>query len=171
MKKDSTRYVAFGGMIAALYVVLTYVANLFGLASGAIQVRLSEALTILPVFTAVAVPGLAVGCLLANILTGCVVWDVIFGTLATLIGAVGTRLLRNKPYVAWIPPVVSNAVIIPIVLMKAYGVEDVAVFGQTFAGNALWPMLVLTVGIGEIISCGLLGLMLYQTLKKTKIEF
>ena len=56
-------------------------------------------------------------------------------------------------------------------LMKAYGVEDVAVFGQTFAGNALWPMLVLTVGIGEIISCGLLGLMLYQTLKKTKIEF
>ncbi len=171
MKKDSTRYVAFGGMIAALYVVLTYVANLFGLASGAIQVRLSEALTILPVFTAVAVPGLAVGCLLANILTGCVVWDVIFGTLATLIGAVGTRLLRNKPYVAWIPPVVSNAVIIPIVLMKAYGVEDVEVFGQTFAGNALWPMLVLTVGIGEIISCGLLGLMLYQTLKKTKIEF
>ena len=171
MKKDSTRYVAFGGMIAALYVVLTYVANLFGLASGAIQVRLSEALTILPVFTAAAVPGLAVGCLLANILTGCVVWDVIFGTLATLIGAVGTRLLRNKPYVAWIPPVVSNAVIIPIVLMKAYGVEDVAVFGQTFAGNALWPMLVLTVGIGEIISCGLLGLMLYQTLKKTKIEF
>lgn len=171
MKKDSTRYVAFGGMIAGLYVVLTYVANLFGLASGAIQVRLSEALTILPVFTAAAVPGLAVGCLLANILTGCVVWDVIFGTLATLIGAVGTRLLRNKPYVAWIPPVVSNAVIIPIVLMKAYGVEDVAVFGQTFAGNALWPMLVLTVGIGEIISCGLLGLMLYQTLKKTKIEF
>ncbi len=171
MKKDSTRYVALGGMIAALYVVLTYVANLFGLASGAIQVRLSEALTILPVFTAAAMPGLAVGCLLANILTGCVVWDVIFGTLATLIGAVGTRLLRNKPYVAWIPPVVSNAVIIPIVLMKAYGVEDVAVFGQTFAGNALWPMLVLTVGIGEIISCGLLGLMLYQTLKKTKIEF
>ena len=172
MKKDTTtRYVVFGGIIAALYVVLTYIANLLGIASGAIQVRLSEALTILPVFTAAAVPGLTVGCLLANILTGCVIWDVVFGTLATLIGAVGTRLLRNKPYVAWIPPVVSNAVIVPVVLMKAYGVEDVAVFGQTFAGNALWPMLVLTVGIGEIISCGLLGLMLYQSLKKARIEF
>ena len=171
MKKDSTRYVAFGGMIAALYVVLTYVANLFGLASGAIQVRLSEALTIMPVFTAAAVPGLAVGCVLANLLTGCAVWDVVFGSLATLIGAVGTRMLRKKPYVAWIPPVVSNAVIVPFILIYAYHVPDVEVFGKVFSGNALWPMLALTVGIGEIISCGLLGLMLYQTLKKTKIEF
>ena len=85
-----------GAMIAALYVVLTFIANLAGLASGVIQVRLSEALTILPVFTAAAVPGLAVGCVLANLLTGCAVWDVVFGSLAILIGAVGTRLLRKK---------------------------------------------------------------------------
>ena len=85
-----------GAMIAALYVVLTFIANLAGLASGVIQVRLSEALTILPVFTAAAVPGLAVGCVLANLLTGCAIWDVVFGSLATLIGAVGTRLLRKK---------------------------------------------------------------------------
>ena len=173
MKKDSTRYVAFGGIIAALYVVLTYLVNLLfpGMANMAIQVRLSEAMTILPVFTAAAVPGVTVGCMLANLLIGSNIWDIIFGTMATLIGAVGTRMLRKKPYVAWIPPVISNAVIVPIVLMKAYGVEDVTVFGQTFAGNALWPMLVLTVGIGEIISCGLLGMMLYQSLKKAKIEF
>ena len=172
MKKDSvTRSVAFGGIIAALYVVLTFVANAFGLASGAIQVRISEALTILPVFTAAAVPGLAVGCLLANLLTGCIAWDIVFGTMATLLGALGTRLLRNKPYVAWIPPVAANCVIVPIVLMKAYGVPDVEVFGTTFTGGALWPMLVLTVGIGEVISCGLLGLLLYQALKKAKVEF
>ena len=76
-----------GAMIAALYVVLTFIANLAGLASGVIQVRLSEALTILPVFTAAAVPGLAIGCVLANLLTGCAIWDVVFGSLATLIGA------------------------------------------------------------------------------------
>ena len=169
--KNTAMMVAFGGVIAALYVVLTYVANLFGLASGAIQVRLSEALTILPVFTTAAIPGLTVGCLLANLLTGCVVWDVVFGTLATLIGAVGTRLLRNKPYVAWIPPVVSNAVIVPIVLMKAYHVDELAVFGKTFAGNTLWPMLVVTVGLGEIISCGILGIALYHALKRTNIKF
>lgn len=157
-----------GGAIAALYVVLTLVAQAFGLASGAIQVRLSEALTILPCFTAAAVPGLTVGCLLANLLTGCALWDVVFGTLATLIGAVGTYLLRKKPLLAWIPPVVSNAVIVPVVLMKAYGVEDVAVFGSIFAGASLWPMLILTVAIGEVIACGVLGLMLYKALQKTK---
>ena len=171
MKKNSfnVKTLTVGGAIAALYVVLTLVAQAFGLASGAIQVRLSEALTILPCFTAAAVPGLTAGCLLANIITGCALWDVVFGTLATLIGAVGTYLLRKKPLLAWIPPVVSNAVIVPVVLMKAYGVEDVAVFGSTFAGTALWPMLILTVAIGEVIACGVLGLMLYKALQKTKI--
>ena len=162
MKKDTTRYVAFGGIIAALYVVLTYVANLFGLASGAIQVRLSEALTILPVFTTAAIPGLAVGCVLANLLTGCLPLDVIFGSLATLIGAIGTRKLRNKPYLAWIPPVISNAVIVPFVLLY---------YANEYQVSSPWIILVLTVGAGEIISCGLLGLMLYQSLKKARIEF
>ena len=143
-----------GGVIAALYVALTFVAAAFGLASGAIQVRLSEALTILPVFTASAVPGLTVGCVLANLLTGCAPWDVVFGSLATLLGAIGTRLLKNKPYVAWIPPVVANAVIVPFVLQKVYGVEDA------------WWYLVLTVGAGELIACGILGMLLYHSLKK-----
>ncbi len=151
--KNTAMMVAFGGVIAALYVVLTWIANLMGLASGAIQVRLSEALTILPVFTATAIPGLTVGCVLANLLTGCAAWDVVFGSLATLLGAVGTRLLRNRPLLAWIPPVVSNAVIVPIILIKVYVVPDA------------WWYLVLTVGAGEIIACGLLGLLLWRALR------
>ena len=147
-----------GAMIAALYVVLTFIANLAGLASGVIQVRLSEALTILPVFTAAAVPGLAVGCVLANLLTGCAIWDVVFGSLATLIGAVGTRLLRGQsPVRAVLPPILSNIIIVPLVLQRVYGVED-----------AYW-YLAMTVGAGEIISCGVLGLLLYRSLKNTKI--
>ena len=154
MKHSNAQKVAFGGITAALYVVLTVIANALGLASGVIQVRFSEALTILPVFTPAAIPGLTVGCVLANLITGCLPWDVVFGSLATLIGAVGTHLLRNKPHIAWIPPVVSNMAIVPIVLMKVYGVTDA------------WWYLVLTVGAGEIISCGILGLLLYHSAKK-----
>ncbi len=153
MNKNNTLKLVTGGLIAALYVVLTVFAAQFNLASGAIQVRFSEALTIMPVFTAAAVPGLAVGCVLANLLTGCAAWDVIFGSLATLIGAVGTRLLKDKPLLAWIPPVLSNMAIIPIILIKVYAVPDA------------WWFLVLTIGAGEIISCGLLGLLLWRSLK------
>ncbi|MBQ9252321.1 MAG: QueT transporter family protein [Clostridia bacterium] len=153
MKKFTSKDLALGGMIAALYVVLTMVSAAFGLASGAIQVRLSEALTILPVLTASAVPGLTIGCLLANLITGCAAWDVVFGSVATLLGAIGTRLLKDKPFLAWIPPVVSNMVIVPVVLMKVYGVEDA------------WWYLTLTVGAGEVIACGVLGLLLLRALK------
>ena len=153
MKNSNAWKAAFGGIIAALYVVLTIIANALGLASGAIQVRFSEALTILPVFTPAAIPGLTVGCVLANLITGCAPWDVVFGSLATLIGAAGTRLLRKNPWIAWIPPVISNMAIIPIVLQKVYGVPDA------------WWYLVLTVGAGEIISCGVLGMLLYYSVK------
>ena len=153
MRNNYARNIAMGGVIAALYVVLTVVATALGLASGAVQVRFSEALTIMPVFTASAVPGLTVGCVLANLITGCAPWDVVFGSLATLLGAVGTRLLRKKPLLAWIPPVVSNMLIVPIVLQQVYGVPDA------------WWYLVLTVGAGEVISCGILGLLLYRSLK------
>ena len=153
MNKSNTLKLVKGGLIAALYVVLTVLAAQFNLASGAIQVRFSEALTILPVFTASAVPGLAVGCVLANLLTGCAAWDVVFGSLATLIGAVGTRLLKDKPLLAWIPPVLSNMAIIPIILIKVYAVPDA------------WWFLVLTIGAGEALSCGVLGLLLYKALK------
>ena len=153
MNKNNTLKLVTGGLIAALYVVLTVLAAQFNLASGAIQVRFSEALTIMPVFTVAAVPGLTIGCVLANLLTGCAAWDVVFGSLATLIGAVGTRLLKDKPLLAWIPPVLSNMAIIPIILIKVYAVPDA------------WWFLVLTIGAGEIISCGLLGLLLWRSLK------
>ena len=153
MNNIKTKQLVTGGMIAAIYVVLTVLAAQLNLASGAIQVRFSEALTILPVFTVAAVPGLAIGCVLANLLTGCAVWDVVFGSVATLIGAVGTRLLKNKPLLAWIPPALSNMAIIPIILIKVYAVPDA------------WWFLVLTVGAGEVLSCGVLGLLLWRSLK------
>ncbi len=141
------------GMIAAIYVVLTLFVAAFNLANGAIQVRISEALTILPYFTSAAIPGLTIGCLLSNILTGCALPDIIFGTLATLIGAVGTHLLRKNRYLCAIPPIVSNALIIPLILKFAYGLEGAYLF------------FVLTVGAGEVISCFVLGELLLTTLK------
>lgn len=151
MRKNTTREIAFGGMIAALYIVLTMVSAAFGLASGVIQVRLSESLCLLPVLTGAAVPGLMIGCVLANLITGCLPLDVVFGSLATLIGAVGTRMMRKKYSMwAWIPPVLSNAIIVPFVLIHVYGVTDA------------WWFLFLTVGAGELISCGLIGLGVFQ---------
>ena len=157
MKNSKAKNITHSAIIAALYVVLTLAAQLLGLASGAIQVRFSEALTILPVFTSAAIPGLAIGCLISNIIAGGVIWDIIFGTFATLIGAVGTYILRNHRWAAPIPPIVANAVIVPFVLIYAYG-----------ATEAL-PFLMLTVGIGEVISAGVLGTVLLKTLDKTNI--
>lgn len=140
-------------MIAAIYVVLTYVANAFGLANYAIQVRFSEALTILPYFTPAAIPGLFIGCLLSNILTGCAIPDIVFGSLATLAGAVFTYKLRKYKWLAPVPPIVANAIIVPFVLLYAYGISP------------LWLSFI-TVTIGEIISCGVLGMILLFALEK-----
>ena len=146
-------------MVAALYVVLSFAISAFGLASGAIQVRVSEALTILPYFTVSAIPGLTIGCLLFNLLSGAAILDVIFGTLATLLGAVGSYFLgKAAKKIAWmkflvpVPPILTNAFIVPWILKTAYGLQD-----------AYW-YLVATVGIGEVISCGLLGMVLMYAL-------
>ncbi len=149
-----TKSIAQAGIIAALYVVLTYVAHLFDLDSKAVQLRFSEALTILPVLTGAAIPGVTLGCLLANILMGCVLMDIVLGPVATLLGAIGTWMLRDKPYLAWIPPVISNMVIVPFVLWKGYGLP-----GDTYLMNTL------TVCLGEVLSCGVLGIMLYRSVK------
>lgn len=144
-------FIVHAALIAALYVVLTLLANFFGLANYAIQVRFSEALTILPFFTTAAIPGLGIGCLLSNILTGCALPDIVFGTAATLIGAVFTRVLRKNKWLAPLPPIIANTVIVPFVLLYAYGMKP------------LWFSF-LTVGIGEIVSCGILGLLLLNAL-------
>lgn len=161
MKNKKTLYLTQAAMIAALYVLLTYAANAFGLASQAIQVRFSEALTILPFFTPAAIPGLTVGCLLSNILTGAILPDIIFGSLATLLGALGTWALRRTKvkWLAPIPPIAANTLIVPFIL--AYGYH---------APGAIWYFM-LTVGAGEVISCGVLGMLLAIPLEKYKRIF
>ncbi len=157
MKNNKALFITHAALIAALYVVLTYLASMLGLSSGAIQIRFSEALTILPYFTPAAIPGLFIGCVIANLLSGAVIWDVIFGSAATLIGALGTYLLcRKTKLLAPLPPIIANTVIVPFVLTYAYGVPDGL------------PFLALTVGIGEIISCGVLGMILLKCLEKYK---
>lgn len=148
-------FIVHAAVIAALYVVLTLLANSLGLANYAIQLRFSEALTILPFFTPAAIPGLFVGCIISNLLTGAIPYDIIFGSLATLLGALGTYALRNTTkWLAPLPPIVANTLIVPFVLAYAYH----------FEGSIFYFML--TVGAGEIISCGVLGLLLLSVLQK-----
>ena len=154
MNNKKAYFITQAAVIAALYVVLTLFINAFDLASGAIQVRISEALTILHYFTPAAVPGLFIGCLLSNFMTGAAIWDIIFGSLATLIGAIGTYLLRKWKWCAPLPPILSNTIIIPFVLTYAYGIP----------GGI--PFFMLTVGAGEVLSCGVLGMILLFALQR-----
>lgn len=161
--KKTTLFITQAAVIAALYVALTVFINAFNLANGVIQFRISEALTILPFFCPPAVYGVSVGCFLSNLLMGNHPLDLIFGTLATIIGAVLTYLIgvyfrkrgkKGGEYLAPLPPILANAFIIPFVLRYAYGMTD-----------AIWFM-VLTVGAGEVISCGILGVLLYKVMEK-----
>lgn len=175
MRNKKVLFITQAAVIAAVYFVLTYFISAFDLASGAIQVRISEALCVLPLFTPAAIPGLFLGCLLSNLLTGNI-WDVVFGSLATLLGALGTFLLsgptrrreksdsrektgtldKKRKWLAPLPPIAANTLIIPFVLYYAY----------RFPGSI--PYFMLTVGIGEIISCGVLGSVLLNMLYKYK---
>ena len=159
MRNKNVSMITQGAIIAALYVVLTMIANAMGLANYAIQVRFSEALCILPFFTVAAIPGLTIGCLISNLLTGAMIWDVLFGSLATLIGAIGTYLLRKYKVLMTFPPVIANAVIVPMVLRYGYGLA------WEYQGVD-WsiPYFATTVGIGEIISVGVLGSVLLNAL-------
>ena len=149
-------------MVAASYVVLTYLSAAMGLSSGVIQCRLSEVLCVLPYFMGrCAVPGLAIGCLLANLLTGCVIYDVIFGSLATLLGALGAYALRKLPlrrvrFLLPVATVLANAVIVPFVLQYAYHVPDA------------WWFLCLTVTVGEVIAAGVGGVLMSFLLERYK---
>ena len=153
MKNKSTLYLVQAAAIGAIYVVLTLIFAPFSF--GEVQVRISEALTILPFFTPVAIPGLFVGCIIANILGGCIPIDIIFGSIATLLGAIFTYKLRNKSrWLAPLPPIIANTVIVPFVLYYGYGV------------NLPIPFMMLTVGVGEIISCAVIGMILLNALSK-----
>ena len=153
MENKKVAFLTQAAMIAAIYVVLTVLFAPFGF--GEVQVRVAEALTILPAFTPAAIPGLFIGCLLGNILGGAILPDIIFGSAATLIGAVFTYLLRKKhPLLAPVPPIIANIIIVPLVLRYGYGII-----------LPLW-MMALSVGAGEVISCGVLGMILYGSLHK-----
>lgn len=155
MKNKKVLFLTQSAMIAAIYVVLALLFRPFSF--GEVQVRIAEALTILPVFTPAAVPGLFIGCLIGNILGGSVLPDIIFGSLATLIGAYFTYLLRRQnKFLAPLPPIISNTVIVPFILRYAYGI------------NLPISFMMLTVGIGEFISCGVLGMIVYTALAKYK---
>ena len=159
MKNKKLLLMSQAAMIAAVYVALTC---LFApISFSEIQVRIAEALTILPVFTPAAIPGLFIGCLIGNTISGALLPDILFGSLATLIGAFFTWKLRKaKPFFAPIPPILSNTVIVPFVLRYAYLVELPI------------PLMMLTVCIGEILSCGVLGLILYYALRpKSQLIF
>ena len=158
MKNKKAYFITEAAIIAAIYVVLTLAINAINLASGAIQVRLSESLTILPYFTSAAVPGLTIGCLISNLIAGASgvmnIFDVIFGSLATLLGALGSYALRKHKWLVPLPPIIANTLIIPWILHLAYGIP----------GGI--PFFMMTVGIGEILSCGVLGIALLTILQK-----
>ena len=145
-QQSKVLFMAQAAMIAAIYVVLTMLGASF--AFGEVQIRFSEALTILPAITPAGIPGVFLGCLISNILGGAILPDIIFGSIATLIGALFTWQLRNKSkYLAPVPPIILKygyAVPLPI------------------------PFMMLTVGLGEVISCGVLGMILYTALNKYK---
>ena len=141
--RSSVQMLTQGAAIAALYAVLTLV--FAPISFGAMQVRISEMLTILPLFTPAAIPGLFIGCVLANLLGGAIALDVVFGSLATLIGAVGGWLLRKNRWLVPVPAILSNAVIVPFVLKYGYAVD-----------LPVWLMM-LYVAAGEIVGCFVLG--------------
>ena len=161
MRHRKILFLCRAAVIAAFYVTLTLLCTALGISSGVIQVRLSEMLCVLPVFTPAAIPGLAIGCILSNLIMGSSVIDVVFGSFATFIGAVFTYLLRNialekkhMGFIASIPPILANTIIIPVVL---YFTID--------TGFSIYFMM-LTVAVGEIAACGALGTLLLGILKK-----
>lgn len=153
----NTQFLTTAALIAALYLAL--MVPFQPIAFGPIQFRVSEMLCVLPFFTAAAVPGVTIGCLLGNFLLGAPLPDVVFGTLATLIGAAGTYLigksgLPRARMLSLLPPILSNALIIPFVLKYAYGAPE------------LLPFMMCTVGVGEILAVGGLGSVLMSVLMR-----
>ena len=155
--KTAALWLAQGAAVAALYVVLTLI--FAPISFGSVQFRIAEILTILPLFTPAAVPGLFVGCLLGNILGGAIIWDIVFGGLATLIGAALGYLLRFNRWLVPLPTVIANALIIPWVLRYGYGIQVPILLQIAY------------VAAGEILGCYILGELLATVLLKRRDVF
>ncbi|NMB42671.1 MAG: QueT transporter family protein [Clostridiales bacterium] len=154
MNNNKTLFTTQAAIIAAIYVALVYIFS--PISFGAVQVRIAEALTVLPFFTPAAIPGVTIGCFLSNLLMGSDPLDVVFGSLATLIGAVVSYKLRHNKFLVPIPPILANTIVVPWVLKIAY------------AESAPIPLMMLTVGLGEVVSIGILGMLLLVALEKRK---
>lgn len=154
MRDKKVLFIVQAAAIAAIYVVLTVV--FASLSFGEVQVRFAEALTILPYFTPAAIPGLFVGCIIGNFLGGAIPVDIICGSIATLIGAFGSYALRKQKFLVPVPPIMANTVIVPFVLFYGYGI------------NLPIPLMMLSVGAGEVLSCGVLGLVILSALDRYK---
>ena len=170
--ENKVRFLALSAVIAALYAVLTYAAAAVNLAYGPFQFRFSEALTVLPAFTPAAIPGLAVGCLLSNLASPLGIVDWVFGTLATLLAACCTYMLRNVkwkefPILAPLPPVIFNALIVGF---EVSCLSDAGVFGFGNASLAGFAAGAFSVGVGELVVCFALGIPLMVAIRRTKLH-
>jgi uncharacterized membrane protein len=154
MRNKKVQFITQGAVIAAIYVVLVLIFDTFSF--GPIQFRIAEMLTIMPYFTPAAIPGLFVGCLIANIIGGGLIWDIVFGSIATLIGAIGSYLVRKNKWLVPLPPIIANMVIVPFVLKYAYGYDGLLVY------------FMFTVGLSEIIVCGIIGMALLTVMAKNR---
>ena len=163
MKKKTTLYITQAAVIAALYVALTYVSNALGLAYNAVQFRLSEVLTVLPVFTPAAIPGLAIGCVIANVSSPFGIADIICGSIATLSAAVMTRMCRNItikgiPLLSLLPPVIFNALIIGLEIWYFSGRTAEIFFVSAFE-----------IVVGQAVMCIAAGIPFIHAVKKTRV--
>lgn len=149
--KFSTKYLVQAALLAAVYATLTLLLKPFGY--GPIQFRLAEALTVLPAIFPASIPGLFIGCILANLLGGFGPVDIIFGSLATLLAAISTYLLRKHRYLFPVPPVLFNALIV--------GSYVYLLYDQTYP----LPLTMLFIGISEFILSFGLGLPLISFIK------
>ena len=155
----TTKQLTIAGIIAAIYTVMSLLSSVFGIAYGPIQCRFSEALTVLPFFLPEAIPGLFIGCIVTNLMSTVGPLDLVLGSLATLLAAIWTSRVRNK-WMAPLPPVLFNALIIGA-MITWYEVGFTDAFWGMFTFNAL------TVGIGQVLACYGLGLLLMKTLERT----
>ncbi len=165
IKKSRINYITAAAVIAAIYAALTYLGGFFGLSYGPIQIRFSEALTVLPIFTPAAIPGLTVGCFIANIGSFNPL-DMIFGSFATFLAALLTYFLKDitfkkLPILALLPPIIINALLIGFEIAVFYLGEGYSFYGFIISA--------IEVGIGQFIACYGLGLPLYLALKTKKI--
>lgn len=170
--KKNVLFIAVSAVIAAMYAGLTYLAAAMNLAYGPVQFRFSEALTVLPAFTPAAVPGLALGCFIANLTSPFGIVDWVFGTLASFVAAVGTLAVSRIRFkgIAWLaplPPVIANAVIVGLEICCF---SDAGVFSWGNASLAGFLSGAVSVGIGELVVCYALGVPLMIAIEKTGLD-